>query len=378
MNEDIILSICIPTYNGGEYLIKSVNSILSCASNQFEIVINDNATQSRDTINVLKEIKDKRLKIFVNEIHLGHIKNWYVALGHGRGKYLMLLQDNDVLVVENLEKYIALLGTLDVICVRNGVRRDWLLPARDLVRTDVFFFYSLWYTHGSYLVYRRDTFINTHVSEMCFDSETNGYLSTWLDMEFLAEHGPDEKSCYLNLDIKIVEVPERKIASRTREDVIKKNGNKYINYTYENVMYYSGIQERYLAFKIQDQSILTKYIFYHLLAEIKLATFRYYEHIVDKRARERYGVPLVNWTQKEWLDLGGKYLNERLKTVKVICRFPLEYVQVLYLAVELYRITFEAYYFLNRSIFNPKYVWNVLKRIYLKQRFRRLWSKNLF
>ena len=42
----LVLSICIPVYNGGEGLYENISQILSCNSDKFEIVVNDNCSSS--------------------------------------------------------------------------------------------------------------------------------------------------------------------------------------------------------------------------------------------------------------------------------------------------------------------------------------------
>ena len=58
-------SILIPTYNGAEYLGETLRSILSQSFQNFEIIIQDDASTD-ETIEVIRSLDDPRIKIFSN------------------------------------------------------------------------------------------------------------------------------------------------------------------------------------------------------------------------------------------------------------------------------------------------------------------------
>ena len=67
---DIILSICIPTYNRGQSLFDNVKKWLQSDNKNFEIVIADNCSMD-NTVELLKSIEDSRLKIIENDKNYG-------------------------------------------------------------------------------------------------------------------------------------------------------------------------------------------------------------------------------------------------------------------------------------------------------------------
>ena len=148
-----ILSVCIPVYNGGDHLVTSVKSILGCPFSEVEVVVNDNHSGD-DSINQLKMISDNRLKVFVNEKNEGPFRNCFLALSRGTGKYLMLLQDNDELVIENLGKYIDFLYNTNAIAIKNGIFS--LRNKQGFVCGAEFLYYSNILNHFSMSVYLRD------------------------------------------------------------------------------------------------------------------------------------------------------------------------------------------------------------------------------
>lgn len=90
-------SICIPAYNYGHYLGFTVDSCLKCDAD-FELIILDN--YSSDSTPLLKDkyIHDKRVKWFRNDELLPVQKNWNKAVALTSGKYVKLLQADDILL----------------------------------------------------------------------------------------------------------------------------------------------------------------------------------------------------------------------------------------------------------------------------------------
>lgn len=101
MENDIILSICIPTYNRAQYLEATILSIVKQKrfkeTNDVEIVISDNCSDDNT-----KEISEKYVDIYADKIHYfrnnENIKdrNYEKVLGYGKGLFLKL--NNDTLM----------------------------------------------------------------------------------------------------------------------------------------------------------------------------------------------------------------------------------------------------------------------------------------
>ncbi len=60
---DIILSICIPTYNREEILSKTLKHIVQRPNKEIEIIVSDNVS-SDNTMICVKNINDPRIKYF--------------------------------------------------------------------------------------------------------------------------------------------------------------------------------------------------------------------------------------------------------------------------------------------------------------------------
>ena len=91
------ISVCIPVYNGEDYLKEAIDSVLSQEFTDFELIIVDN--QSTDsTIKIIESYKDKRIKLFRNDTNIGMIPNWNRALELAGGEYIKILPADDLLM----------------------------------------------------------------------------------------------------------------------------------------------------------------------------------------------------------------------------------------------------------------------------------------
>ena len=97
MENNILLSICIPTYNRADVLRDNLGSLLNLESfdETVEVVISDN-NSSDCTYDVVNELKarfpNKRIVYSKNKENIRD-KNFFLALSLGSGHYLKLMND---------------------------------------------------------------------------------------------------------------------------------------------------------------------------------------------------------------------------------------------------------------------------------------------
>lgn len=108
MNEDIVVSVCIPVYNQISMVRECISKILELNSSKFEIVVSDDCS-SQPVEEMLLEINDQRIKYYRNMENLGHDRNILAAFSHAQAKYAFLLRTRDFILPEGLEKIIELL-----------------------------------------------------------------------------------------------------------------------------------------------------------------------------------------------------------------------------------------------------------------------------
>lgn len=103
INENILISFYIPTFNRIETLIESVNSILNLTmieSINYEIIVVDDSadfTDSNKNYLYFKSINHPKIKYYINEKNIGIFNNWNRGIELANGKYFVIQHDDDLL-----------------------------------------------------------------------------------------------------------------------------------------------------------------------------------------------------------------------------------------------------------------------------------------
>lgn len=97
------ISVCIPVFNGGSTILQTIDSILSQSFKDFEIVVVDNASTD-NTIDLVKSIKDERIKIYKNEKNIGCGRNLDECKKKATGDILFYICADDIADVNAIKK----------------------------------------------------------------------------------------------------------------------------------------------------------------------------------------------------------------------------------------------------------------------------------
>ena len=113
-NNDIKLSVAIPTYNGAKYIREALDSIITQLDDideEIEIVISDNASTD-ETPEIIREYQKKYplIKYFRNEENLGADRHFDLAVRRAKGKFVWLLSDNDLIKPCAIREVIDVIG----------------------------------------------------------------------------------------------------------------------------------------------------------------------------------------------------------------------------------------------------------------------------
>ncbi len=108
----MLLSIVVPTYNRVDLLRQTVASALAQDSDDFELVIVDDASED-GTWEYLRGLSEVRA--YRNPTRLGLAANWNRAISLSRGHYVFILQDDD-LAEPNLVSRLAAEAGPELIC----------------------------------------------------------------------------------------------------------------------------------------------------------------------------------------------------------------------------------------------------------------------
>lgn len=105
---DVLLSICISSYNHGDKCVQLVNSILSVKDNRYNIIVCDDYSD-KSTIKELKTISNSRVILVQNKRNLGACKNWFQTIDSGTGQYLLHVLDRDTISTKYLPHILDIL-----------------------------------------------------------------------------------------------------------------------------------------------------------------------------------------------------------------------------------------------------------------------------
>jgi glycosyltransferase involved in cell wall biosynthesis len=112
-SDEILLSICVPSYNRLPLLKRLGSQLLALSSRQIELVFCDDASTEEGVSAYLTNLKQQyeRVQVFFNEVNLGLTLNYYRALELAKGTYAMLMSNEDLLEDDFEDRILPLLRT---------------------------------------------------------------------------------------------------------------------------------------------------------------------------------------------------------------------------------------------------------------------------
>jgi len=118
----MLISICVPTYNGGKYIEACLQSIYEQTYTDFEVIICDDCSND-DTLEIVNAFKgkDSRIKLFINENNLGLVGNWNRCIELASGEWIKFVFQDDLISNTCLEEMLAATNkdTQMVVCERD-------------------------------------------------------------------------------------------------------------------------------------------------------------------------------------------------------------------------------------------------------------------
>lgn len=104
------VSICLPVYNGENYIAEAVESMLAQTFTDFELIITDNASTDH-TAEICRKFAeaDPRVRYHRNERNLGGARNQAIAVELSRGRFVRLSAHDDKMAPTHIQECIAAL-----------------------------------------------------------------------------------------------------------------------------------------------------------------------------------------------------------------------------------------------------------------------------
>jgi glycosyltransferase involved in cell wall biosynthesis len=100
------ITIILPVYNGGNYLIASVNSVLEQSLTNFELLIIDDCSTD-GSWEYLNNIIDPRIKLFKNETNKGLFYNLNYLITQSNTELIKLWAQDDIMLSDCLQTFFA-------------------------------------------------------------------------------------------------------------------------------------------------------------------------------------------------------------------------------------------------------------------------------
>ena len=114
MQEKIRISIVIASFNGESYIESQILSFLRYLKDFDEIVISDDGSSDR-TVEIIKSIDDKRVRLVANGPNLGYQGNFQRAILASKGDFVFFSDQDDICLNSRFEESLRLLKSFDCV-----------------------------------------------------------------------------------------------------------------------------------------------------------------------------------------------------------------------------------------------------------------------
>lgn len=125
--EQPLVTICVPVYNGDKYLYECLKSISLQTYNNWECVVNNNCSTDR-SLEIAQSfaLNDHRFKVFTNDAFIPVVPNWNRVFfnANKEAKYLKFVQADDWIYPECIERMVDLFETDAEIGLCSSYRID--------------------------------------------------------------------------------------------------------------------------------------------------------------------------------------------------------------------------------------------------------------
>ena len=125
-----MISVCIATYNGDKYIKEQLESIIPQLDFSDEIIISDDSSTDQ-TLPIVQEINDNRIKIYSNNVFHSPILNFENAIKKAKGDYIFLCDQDDIwqpnkvdIMLESLKTNYLVVSDCVVVDKNKNVLKD--------------------------------------------------------------------------------------------------------------------------------------------------------------------------------------------------------------------------------------------------------------
>ena len=99
---EILVSLCIPTFNGSRYIRQTIQSCISQTHRNIEIIVSDDQSTD-DTIPIIRSFDNDRIVILPAQERSNPASNWNRTINAARGQFIKILGQDDLLYPNCIE-----------------------------------------------------------------------------------------------------------------------------------------------------------------------------------------------------------------------------------------------------------------------------------
>lgn len=119
-----LISVLMAVHNNEEDVHRAVDSILKQTYTNFEFLIVDDASTD-NTMNILKNFKDSRIKIYSNKKNMGLTKSLNYLIEQSSGKFIARQDADDISLSTRLEKQLNFLNKKNLkVCTTRAITKN--------------------------------------------------------------------------------------------------------------------------------------------------------------------------------------------------------------------------------------------------------------
>lgn len=103
-----LVSVIMPCFNDGKYMKEAIQSIKNQTYPMWELIIVDDGSDDEETIRIIEEIEDDRIRVFHTEhIRPAGARNY--GIGQAKGKYILPVDSDDKIDLTYMEKAVNII-----------------------------------------------------------------------------------------------------------------------------------------------------------------------------------------------------------------------------------------------------------------------------
>lgn len=322
MNDAIILSVVISTYNRANLVCSNLRKMLRCKSKEIEFIVGDNASED-DTLERLHGFKDKRLRIFENRESRGGF-NFALLSMSARGKYFVWVNDRDFITPDGLEiicEKLKRIRTCELVV-------NWIKPK---LREG---YYSGKYIPGFCVEFRHPgtlIYLTSYYVKFIAPEAINNMIHNKIDMSFLFAQVCNAKKAYLLNVTFLKQPPNLNKIKQQRKEVLSDEMYLSPKTVVNQYLCFLDTSRNWTHYPLIEEYMLLQYIRY-----LEDTTITYFYCMKDEHFAERYHY--TDHSANEWFVNGIIFIkriicSEKITNSRLLIKMILAAIKIYFVSI---------------------------------------------